>query len=344
MNDDTYGQLQSELDDLNQKLQNPAIYQDPDYPALARQQKLLQELVELRQQIEKNKVDIEQTKKLLDTPELQQLASEELNKLQKDNQELIAEFNDLINPQDQSESRNCLIEIRAGVGGSEASLFVADLYRMYIRYSDKQKYQVELISCNQSEVGGYKEIIFGIKGKNVYQQFRFESGVHRVQRIPTTESQGRIHTSTVSVAVLLEANEVDIDIKPEDIRIDTYRASGHGGQSVNKTDSAVRITHLPTGIVATSSEKSQFRNKEKALAVLRARLYQEKLNEQNQAIDQERQQMVGKAFRNEKIRTYNFPQDRLTDHRINLSLSNLNKILDGDLKALIEKLSEGLND
>ena len=271
---------------------------------------------------------------------LAQLAQTEIEQISDELEELEKQLGTLLEDPDETDDiSDCIMEIRAGVGGSESSLFTGDLYRMYLRYSEKQRWKTQIISQSPSEVGGFKEIIFEIHGRDSYKYLKFESGVHRVQRIPSTESQGRIHTSTASVAVMAKIAAQDLEIKAADLRIDTYRSSGHGGQSVNKTDSAVRVTHLPSGMIVTcQDEKSQFKNKEKALDVLRARLIAKQKAEQQETASSERQKLIGRAFRNEKIRTYNFPQDRLTDHRINFSINNLSSLLNGQLQPLIDKL------
>ena len=232
------------------------------------------------------------------------------------------------------------MEIRAGTGGEEAALFVADLFRMYSHYAERNGWKVEVMSSNPTELGGFKEIIFAVEGKGAYSKFKFESGVHRVQRVPVTEAGGRIHTSTATVAVLPEADEVDVEIRPEDIRVDVYRSSGPGGQSVNTTDSAVRVTHIPTGMVVTcQDEKSQHKNKAKALRILRSRLLEMERESQKEEIDQERRVQIGSGERSERIRTYNFPQNRVTDHRINLTLYHLESVLEGELDEIIEALA-----
>jgi peptide chain release factor 1 len=268
------------------------------------------------------------------------LAQEELDKLQKRQDQAESAIKTLMIPKDPNDAKNVVLEIRAGTGGDEASLFSQEIFRMYTRYAESQGWKVEVLSSSASSIGGLKEVVALVEGKNAYSKLKFESGVHRVQRVPSTEQQGRIHTSAITVAVLPEADEVEVEIDPKDIRIDTFCSSGPGGQSVNTTYSAVRITHLPTGIVVScQDEKSQIKNRAKALRVLRSRLYEAKLQEQQAQITEERRAMVGSGDRSEKIRTYNFPQNRLTDHRIGLTIYQLDRIMDGRIDDIIEALA-----
>ena len=272
-------------------------------------------------------------------PELRELAEAQLEESREDAARLEEEFKLLIVPRDAADSRNCIVEIRAGTGGEEAALFAADLFRMYQRLAEQMGWRLEPMDASEGGMGGFKEVIFAISGEEAYGRLKYEGGVHRVQRVPATESQGRIHTSAASVAVLPEAEEVDVQIEAKDLRIDVYRSSGPGGQSVNTTDSAVRITHLPTGLVVTcQDEKSQHKNKDKALKVLRSRLYEAKLAEEKARQDVERRSQVSSGDRSAKIRTYNFPQNRVTDHRINLTLYKLDRVLDGELLELLDAL------
>jgi peptide chain release factor 1 len=286
--------------------------------------------------------EIEEAKNIIkneDDVELKKMAEEEIESLKKQKRKIEEELKKLLIPKDSYEDKDVIMEIRAGTGGDESSIFVADLFRMYSKYAYNQGWKLELIYSNPTGVNGFKEIIFSLKGKNVYSKLRFEKGVHRVQRIPVTEACGRIHTSAATVAVLLEAEEVEVDIDPNDIRVDVFRSSGPGGQSVNTTDSAVRITHLPTGLVVTcQDEKSQHKNKAKAMRVLKARLMERAKQKQQEEIAKERKEMVGSGDRSERIRTYNYPQNRVTDHRINLTLHKLPNIMEGELDELIEAL------
>src|SRR3982751_3244501 len=285
--------------------------------------------------------DLEENRKLLQSSdaELAEMAKEEITRLQEEEKRLAAELQRGIIPPDPSDSRNTIIEIRAGAGGSESALFAADLYRMYTRYSDGRGWKVETMDASPSDLGGYKEIIFAVTGTDVFKRLKYESGVHRVQRVPATEAQGRIHTSTATVAVLPEAEEVDIELKPEELEITRCRASGPGGQGVNTTDSAVQIVHIPTGVtVRCADQRSQQKNKIRAMTVLRSRLLEARVAEENAKYAAQRKAQVGTGERNERIRTYNFPQNRVTDHRIELTLYNLPTFIDGDLDPMIDAL------
>ncbi len=331
--------------EVSEDLIKPEVLSDQNrLKALSRERRHLEEIVELGQTYRKLLKDIEGAREIIEAGEdddLVEMARAELDENEAAIEEIEQKLRVLLLPRDPNDDKDVVVEIRAGTGGDEAALFAADLYRMYSRYAEDQGWKIEPLSISPTGVGGIKEIIFGISGDGAYSKLKFESGVHRVQRVPVTESSGRIHTSAASVAVLPEAEEVDIQIKESDLKVDVYRSSGPGGQSVNTTDSAVRITHLPTGLVVTcQDEKSQLKNKNKAMKVLRARLLDQAIREHDEKIAAQRKSMVSTGDRSAKIRTYNFPQGRVTDHRIGLTLYRLNAILDGDLKELIESLRE----
>ena len=339
--DQKEAQIRQELAELDKKLENPDIYSDASYPKIAKRRSDLADLVALFDEKKKLSSDKASAEELMSTSsgEMQDMAEQELSELEAKITDNEAKLVEALTPQDPNNERDVIVEIRAAAGGDESSIFAGELYRMYAKWAEDHNYKLEINSESPSEVGGFKEIVFEVHGLDAYKNLKFEAGVHRVQRVPATESQGRVHTSTVTVAVLPVAEESDIEINPSDLRIDVFRAGGHGGQSVNTTDSAVRITHLPTGlVVANQDEKSQIKNKAKALSVLRSRLLQMKIDEEQKQASEARKKLIGSGDRSEKIRTYNFPQDRITDHRIGYSRSNITGALAGDIDDIIDKL------
>ncbi|MFP4490387.1 MAG: peptide chain release factor 1 [Spirochaetaceae bacterium] len=329
--------------EVERQIADPEVMKD-----MSRYRELMQEYSQLHETIveyehyKQISQEVEDAEAMLEEEqdaEMRSMAKAEVEDLEEKKTKSEEKLRQLLIPRDPLDGKNIIVEIRAGTGGEEAGLFAADLYRMYARYAESKKWKLEVMESNETGIGGFKEIVFSISGKNVYEHLRYESGVHRVQRVPTTESGGRIHTSAVTVAVLPEAEETDVEIKNEDLKIDVFRSSGPGGQSVNTTDSAVRITHLPTNTVVTcQDEKSQHKNKAKALRVLRSRLYEVEHERHRQERDESRKSQIGSGDRSERIRTYNFPQNRVTDHRINLTSHKLEQILQGDLDEIIEQL------
>ena len=335
--------IEDRYEELSRLLSDPQVIADQaQYQKHAKAHADLTEIVTVFREYKKVKQEIEDTKAILseeDDPELKEMARLELDELEGKIPQLEKQLKILLLPKDPNDEKNVIMEIRGGAGGEEAALFAGDLFRMYSRFTERMGWKIEVLSEHPTDIGGYKEIIFLVQGKGAYSRLKYESGVHRVQRIPATESGGRIHTSTVTVAVLPEAEEVDVQINPNDIRIDIFCSSGPGGQSVNTTQSAVRITHIPTGIVVScQDEKSQLKNKEKAMKVLRARLLEKAQEEQQGELASARRSQVGTGDRSERIRTYNFPQSRVTDHRIGLTLHKLDLVLDGDLDEIIDAL------
>nr|WP_245628377.1 peptide chain release factor 1 [Fervidicola ferrireducens] len=341
---DKLDSIEKRYEELTKEISDPAVIaRQEEWRKLAKEHASLEEIVSCYREYKKVVEEIKESRELLkessDDREMEEFIKEEIERLKEREKELQEKLKILLLPKDPNDEKDVIMEIRAGAGGEEAALFAGDLFRMYTRYAERKGWKVEVMSSNPTELGGFKEVIFEVMGKGAYSRLKYESGVHRVQRIPVTEAGGRIHTSTATVAVLPEAEEVDVEINPNEIRIDVFRSSGHGGQSVNTTDSAVRITHLPTGIVVTcQDERSQLKNRERALKILRAKLLEMKRREQEEKIAQSRRSQVGTGDRSERIRTYNFPQGRVTDHRIGFTTHQLENILDGELDELIERL------
>ena len=325
---------------LEERMQSPEVYSDPAvYARLAREQKEIQPVVDAYRGYKKARQNMEGARELMSDPDFREMAQEEFEASQADMARMEDEIRILLLPRDPNDSKNVIIEIRGGAGGEEAALFAYNLYRMYTMYAESKRWKSEIANLNETELGGIKEVSFIIEGDGAYSRFKFESGVHRVQRVPETEASGRIHTSTVTVAVLPEMEEVDFEINPSDLQIDTFRSSGAGGQHVNKTESAIRITHLPTGtVVECQDERSQHKNRDRAMKILVSRLYEEELRRQNAELAAERKSQVGTGDRSERIRTYNYPQGRVTDHRIGLTLYKIEQVLNGALDEVIDAL------
>jgi peptide chain release factor 1 len=334
--------LQVRLQDLNEELSSESATKDMErYKKISKEHSEILPVVDIYKEFMRLTKDIHDAKDMLSDPEMKLFAQDEIDNGKEKILILEEQLQTLLLPKDPNDEKNIFLEIRAGAGGDESALFAGDIFRMYTRFAERMKWQIEVISSNESEVGGFKEIIAKIIGQGAYSKLKFESGGHRVQRVPDTETQGRIHTSACTVAILPEADKIsEVDINPADIRIDTYRASGAGGQHINKTDSAVRITHAPTGIVVEcQDDRSQHRNKAQAMSILAARIKDNQINEQQSKIATERKSLIGSGDRSERIRTYNFPQGRITDHRINLTLYKIDFIMDGDLSELIDALT-----
>ena len=336
--------IEKRYEELSKSLSQKEVISNTElYKKYSKEFKELGDIVELYRKLKTVNKELKEAEDLAksDDPEMKELAKQEINDLTSEKEKILSDIKKLLLPKDPMEGRNIIMEIRAGVGGDEAALFAHDLFKMYFNYAEKKGWKVEIMDSHPTDIGGLKEIVFSISGKDVYKYLKYESGVHRVQRVPETEASGRIHTSTATVAVLPEAEEVDVKINPEDLRIDIYHSSGHGGQNVQKVATAIRIIHKPTGIMVTcQDERSQLQNKIKAMRILRARLYDLYQKQSEEKIVSQRRAQIGRGNRNERIRTYNFPQGRVTDHRINLSLYNLEEILEGNLDELVNALIE----
>ena len=335
--------IENKYDELSVMISDPSIIANQnEWRKLCKEQSDLEVIVNAYKEYKTVIQELKENKEMLvdeKDRDMREMIQEDIASLTEREAELEKEIQILLLPKDPNDEKNVFVEIRAGAGGEEAALFAANLFRMYTRYAEKNRWSVEVMSANETDIGGFREVVFMVKGNGAYSKMKYESGVHRVQRVPDTESSGRIHTSTATVAVLPEVDEVDIEIRPEDLKIDVFRASGNGGQCVNTTDSAVRMTHLPTGIVVScQDEKSQIKNKEKALKVLRARLYEKAEAERHEGIAEDRRSQVGTGDRSERIRTYNYPQGRVTDHRIGLTLYKLETFLDGDIDEILNAL------
>ena len=337
---DKLKQLEEKYNELEKRMAEPEVYSDPAaYAKLAREQKELAPVVEAYRRYERARADMAEAQELMGDPEMKEMAQEEFERAKAETEKTEDELRILLLPRDPNDSRNVIVEIRGGAGGDEAALFAGSLFRMYSMYADSKGWKTEIANINETEIGGIKEVSFIIEGDGAYSRLKFESGVHRVQRVPETETSGRIHTSTVTVAVLPELDEVEFEINPADLQIDTFRSSGAGGQHVNKTESAIRITHIPTGtVVECQDERSQHKNRERAMKILASRLYEEEQRRQQAAVAAERRSQVGTGDRSERIRTYNFPQGRVTDHRIGLTLYKIDQIMDGALDEIIDAL------